>query len=50
MVSCGILEPNVVVDKTPVWEASWGLLGAFSEVSWQYSWPHGGLLGPLGGV
>ena len=54
MVSCGILGPNLVVDKTPLWEASWGLLGGLSGASWRYFWasrgPLGASWGPLGGL
>ena len=53
MASWGILGPNLVVDKTPLWEASWGLLGGLSGASWRYFWdllrPHGALLGAFGG-
>ena len=54
MASWGIFGPNLVVDKTPLREASWGLLGGLSGAPWRYFWDllgrHGGLLGVSWGL
>ena len=45
MASWGIFGPNFIVEKTPLWKASWGILGGLSRASWRYSGTSWSLLG-----